>query len=571
MQLKKTMNIVNFSVTNYRSITQAYKIPISEISVLIGKNNEGKSNMLKALNVSMEILRNHGSNRRTYINSLTRRRSGTSYDWERDFPISIQSRKNNTQSIFRLEFELSEEEVSEFKKEIKSNLNGTLPIEIRIGKDREPQIKVIKTGRGSKTLNQKSNKIADYIAKRIVFNYIPAVRTDKEAMDVVDDMLSTELAILENDQKYKDALKVIKELQSPILSKLSVNIKDSLIEFIPNIKEVNIEIQERRRRFALRQQFDVMIDDGNKTNLEYKGDGVKSLAALGLLKNITLEKGTASIVAIEEPESHLHPGAIHILKDTIYELANTNQVIVSTHNPLFVNRNNIKGNIIIDSGKARASKNIKEIRELIGVKASDNLLNASYVLVVEGEEDVIALKSLLPFLSEKLSKAIKNHYLVIDKLGGAGNLGYKLSLLKNALCTIHVLLDNDSAGKEAFEKAEKEGMLKQKDATFIICNGMSNSEFEDCLNKTIYAESILTEHGVDINVSEFRGNAKWSERMRKVFLSQGKNWNDTVESKVKHTVAESIKSDLENALCTHKRSSIDALVKTLERMIEKMK
>jgi predicted ATP-dependent endonuclease of OLD family len=314
-----------------------------------------------------------------------------------------------------------------------------------------------------------------------------------------------------------------------------------------------------------------MIDDGNKTNLEYKGDGVKSLSALGLLKDITLDKGTASIVAIEEPESHLHPGAIHILKDTIYDLADSNQVIVSTHNPLFVNRNNVKGNIIIDSGKARASKNIKEIRELIGVKASDNLLNASYVLVVEGEEDVVALKSLLPYLSDKLSKALKNHYLVIDKLGGASNLGYKLSLLKNALCTSHILLDNDSAGKAAFEKAEKEGMLKQKDATFIICNGMSNSEFEDCLNKVIYANNILNDYGVDINVTEFRGNSKWSDRMRNIFLSQGKNWNENVEARVKHTVAESIKEDLENALCTHKRGSIDALVKTLERMIEKIK
>jgi predicted ATP-dependent endonuclease of OLD family len=566
------MNIVKFSVTNYRSITQASKIPISGITVLIGKNNEGKSNMLKALNVSMEILRLHGSNRQTaFTNNLTRRRNGMSYDWYRDFPISLQSRKSNTQSIFRLEFELSNEEVVEFKKEIKSNLNGTLPIEIRIGKDFEPKIKVIKTGRGSKTLNAKSNKIAEYIAKKIVFNYIPAVRTDKEAMDVVDEMLSKELAILENEPEYKQALKVIKELQTPILSKLSTDIKDSLIEFIPNIKEVNIEIQERRRRFALRQQFDVMIDDGNKTNLEFKGDGVKSLAALGLLKNITLAKGTASLVAIEEPESHLHPGAIHILKDTIYELADSNQVIVSTHNPLFVNRNNIKGNIIIDSGKARSSKNIKEIRELIGVKASDNLLNASYVLVVEGEEDVVALNSLLPFLSEKLSKAMKNHYLVIDKLGGASNLVYKLSILKNALCTNHVLLDNDDAGRKAYEKVEKEINFKQKDCTFLICNGMTNSEFEDCLNKTIYTQKILDEFGVDIKVSEFRGNTKWSERMRKTFLSQGKNWNDNTESEVKHSVAESIESDLENALCIHKRSPIDALVKTLERMIEKIK
>lgn len=566
------MNIVNFSVTNYRSITQAYKIPISEITVLIGKNNEGKSNMLKALNVSMEILRIHGLNRRNpYVNSLARRRSGMSYDWGRDFPISIQNRKNNTQSIFRLEFELTDEEVVEFKREIKSNLNGTLPIEIRIGKDFEPLIKVIKTGRGSKTLNSKSSKIAEYIAKRIVFNYIPAVRTDKEAMDVVDDMLSKELSILESEQEYQDALQVIKNLQEPILSKLSNDIKESLIEFIPNINEVNIEIQERKRRFALRQQFDIMIDDGNKTNLEYKGDGVKSLAALGLLKNITLSRGTASIVAIEEPESHLHPGAIHILKDTIYDLADSNQVIVSTHNPLFVNRNDIKGNIIIDSGKARVSKNIKEIRELIGVKASDNLLNASYVLVVEGEEDVIALKTLLPHLSEKLSKAIKNHYLVIDKLGGASNLVYKLSTLKNALCTSHVLLDNDDAGRKAYDRVESEINFKQKDCTFIICNGMTNSEFEDCLKKSIYSAQLLEEFGVDINVPSFKGNKKWSDRMKDTFYSQGKNWNDNVQSKVKHCVAKSIESDLENSLCEHKRNSIDALVNTLERMIEKIK
>lgn len=565
------MDIVNFSVTNFRSITSAYKIPISDITVLIGKNNEGKSNLLKALNIAMYVLRHHGLKRSIRYSGYSRRNEDLFFNWERDFPISLQSRVKNIQSIFRLEFELSPEEILEFKNEIKSNLNGTLPIEIKIGKDHEPTIKVIKRGKGTKTLNSKSKLIAEYIASKIVFNYIPAIRTEQEAMNVVNDMLSTELSRLEEKSEYLTALQTIQDLQTPILEKLSGSIKDSLSEFIPNIKEVDIKIQDRQRRYALRQQFEILVDDGNKTNLEYKGDGVKSLAALGLLKNITLPKGAASIVAIEEPESHLHPGAIHTLKETIFDLIDGNQVIISTHNPLFVNRNNIKGNIIISQGTARTSKNIKEIRELIGVKASDNLVNASFVLVVEGEEDLIALTHLIPSLSEKIDKHLKNHFIVIDKIGGAGNLSYKLSLLKNSLCTYHVLLDNDDAGRKAFDDAKFEDIIKERDCNFIICNGMTNSEFEDCIKREIYTDEILEKFGVDINVSEFRGNNKWSNRMRNTFLSQGKRWNDKIEVEVKTVVANSIKKDPKNSLCEHKRSSIDALVTSIERKLELMK
>lgn len=565
------MKLVKFSVTNFRSITQANKIPISKIAVLIGKNNEGKSNMLRALNIAMNILRFHADeHRRRYGLGFSSRNNETHYRWERDFPLPYQSRTKNTQSIFRLEFELSNGEVQEFKNKIGSNLNGTLPIEIRIGKDQEPRIKVIKTGRGAKTLNAKSKNIAEYIADRIFFNYIPAVRTDQEAIRVVNEMMSQELAKLESDDEYKKALDTIRDLQTPILNSLSQNIKESLIEFIPHIKDVIIEIQESRRRYALRQQLDIIIDDGNKTNLEFKGDGVKSLATLGLLKNISSNEGGVSLVAIEEPESHLHPGAIHILRDTIYELAGVNQVIVSTHNPLFVDRNNLRSNIIIDSGKAKAAKSIKEIRDIIGVKASDNLLNANFVLVVEGEEDIVSLKALIPVLSEKLSKNLKNNLLVVDKIGGAGNLSYKLSLLKNSLCSTHVLLDNDEAGRQAFEKAKVQASLKIKDCTFINCNGMTNSEFEDCLDKNVYKQVILDEYGVDISVSEFRGNKKWSDRIMSVFLSQGKPWTEQIEAQVKATVAKAVAKNPENALSQHKRSSIDAMIGSLEKLIDKM-
>ncbi|MBK8686880.1 MAG: AAA family ATPase [Betaproteobacteria bacterium] len=51
------MELVSFSVSNYRSITSAYKLPIRSPTVLIGPNNEGKSNILRAL-VTSAILGN---------------------------------------------------------------------------------------------------------------------------------------------------------------------------------------------------------------------------------------------------------------------------------------------------------------------------------------------------------------------------------------------------------------------------------------------------------------------------------------------------------------------------------
>lgn len=563
------MKLVKFSVTNFRSITQAYDIPFNDLTVLIGKNNEGKSNLLKALNVSMNIL-DHHSQQRNIRYGLGYRERENVYKWERDFPISLQETKKNT-TTFRLEFELNENERLEFKSQIKSNLNGSLPIEIKISKDLTPIVRVVKKGKGSKTLNQKSKKIAEYIGKKIQFNYIPAIRTDKESLEVIDKMLHKELSVIETNEEYINALETIKNLQKPIIDKLSKDIKDSLIEFLPNIKEVAIESYEDRRRYSIRNQFEVFIDDGSKTHIAFKGDGVKSLSALGLLKNMSRSEDIFSLIAIEEPESHLHPGAIHLLKDTIYDLGLTNQIIISSHNPLFVNRQKIKSNIIIDCGKATVAKNIKNIRDLIGVKASDNLVNASFVLVVEGEEDVVALKSLLPFLSEKIAKALKNDYLIIEKIGGASNLSYKLNMLSNALCTSLVLLDNDTAGRNAFQKALDEKTLKLKDLILINCKGMPDSEFEDCLNKIVYEKVIFEEFGVDINCNEFRTNKKWSDRVKECFNTQGKPWNDNIEAQVKEVVAKNISKDLPNSLNEHKRASIDSLVNTIEDILYKMK
>jgi Predicted ATP-dependent endonuclease of the OLD family len=559
------MKLINFSVTNFRSVTAAHRIGLSDVTVLIGRNNEGKSNILRALDVAMTLLQRHAE--------LGGRRSraalgyySSPYVWKRDFPVQLQGRRRSTQTILRLEFEFSQLEIDEFRSEIGVNLNGLLPLEIKIGKDDEPEIKVVKSGRGSATLAAKSGRIAKFVASKIHFNYIPAVRTDEASIELVSRLLSQELRSLEDDPKYIESLQAIADLQKPILDRVAETLQTPLKEFLPSIKSVRVEISEAGRRGALRRGVDVVVDDGTPTSLEFKGDGVKSLAALGLLKFQNSRAGS-SLLAIEEPESHLHPGAIHQVNEIIRSISSKSQIIITTHNPLFVDREDVRSNIIVNDGSAKPARTISAVRDLLGIKASDNLTNANFVLVVEGDEDVIALRGILSALSSKLASALKGNYLVIESIGGAGNLSYKLSLLRSALCATHVLLDGDDAGRRAFEKAEADGLCQISGCTFITCNGMGQAELEDCIDPEIYREAVLNEFGVDLRGSTFRGNSKWSQRVRATFLDQGKQFTDRICSRVKFIVATEISKSAVTALNPHKRNSIDALVAALERMV----
>jgi putative ATP-dependent endonuclease of OLD family len=558
------MQLLSFSVTNYRSITSAQGVTLGRKTVLIGRNNEGKSNVLRALQTSMQLLQRH---------ALTEMRptrvaagSDDTYIWPRDFPLRLQKRAGTRQTTFRLEFGLTDEETLDLKAVIGSSLKGSLPLEISVDKEHKPSFRVVKPGQGTKALAQKSAKIAKFVAERIHFSYIPAVRTDRDTLELIQRLLSTELRVLERDPKYQEALATISELQRPVLDKLGAQVQTALQTFLPSIKSVRIEVSDSGRRYALRSDVSVTIDDGAATSIEHKGDGIKSLAALGLLRSQQVRPG-ASILAIEEPESHLHPEAIHQINEIIDSVAQTTQVILTTHNPLFVDRNSVASNILVTEGGAKPAKSIAAIRDLLGVRASDNLSSASFALVVEGQEDVVALRALLPHLSERIGKAIRNHQMVIEPIGGAGNLSYKLSLLRTFLCGTHTLLDGDDAGRSAFSKAEKEGLVSVATCTHILVKGFKQAEFEDCIDAELYRDAVLVEYGVDLTKPEFKGNEKWSSRIKDCFMSQGKDFNDTLLAKVKFTVAKAVERAPANALHPQKRGSIDGLVAALEKAV----
>ena len=52
------MRLKEFTVRNFRSISEGHKLPIDKnFTVLLGKNNEGKSNLLRALALAIKILK----------------------------------------------------------------------------------------------------------------------------------------------------------------------------------------------------------------------------------------------------------------------------------------------------------------------------------------------------------------------------------------------------------------------------------------------------------------------------------------------------------------------------------
>ena len=447
-----------------------------------------------------------------------------------------------------------------------------MPIEIIFNKENtDPNFRIIKKWKWSPILDSKKVQIIAYVAGQIKFTYIPAVRTEEDAMSIISEMISDQLSQIENDLSFILAISEIKKLQQPILDNISTLVKNSISSLLPNIKSVQTIVSEDNIRMSTRYRPELFIDDWTKTKLEYKWDWVKSLVALSLLKD-SKKDNRFSLIAIEEPESHLHPWAIRPLKEAIYSLRENNQVVISTHNWLFVDKQKISSNIIVDSWHAESAKNIKDIRDILWIQQADNLTNASHVLVVEWLEDKTALSAIFKNKSTIINKAMDANTFAIDHTSGTGNLSYKLSLLETNICNYHVLLDNDSAWKVAFEKAKIQNNLSEKNTTFSIMPDMTESEFEDCLNEDVYASMILQEYGVDIkNIStkkskRLKKKDKRSQRMKTIFQGQWKQWDEKIKCAVKNIVAKAIIAKPENAVITT-ATWIDALIKTLEENI----
>lgn len=131
-------------------------------------------------------------------------------------------------------------------------------------------------------------------------------------------------------------------------------------------------------------------------------EGLRSIYALSLLETYIEEDGTLPcIIMMEDPEMYLHPQLQKVASEILFRLSKKNQIVFSTHSPNLIfnfSSKQIK-EVVLDNDYYTIIKedtNVDVILDDLGYTAND-LMNVSFVFIVEGKQD----SNRLPLLLEK--------------------------------------------------------------------------------------------------------------------------------------------------------------------------
>lgn len=527
------MKLSKFRIQNYRNFidTGLIELDISQgLIPIIGKNNIGKTNLISAICLGMNTIQEKGA-RGPY-----RCRTRYEYDFDRDFPVSVDKNENNTTKII-LFFVLNEYERDEIKRNCLDFDSDEVSYEIEFNAfDR----RVCSNIEVSPNVGHSESdfSLINYFANKLDINHISATRSidgvNREIFRLIESEIGNNKEIFEEHKRLTERAYKIEE---PILKKVCQAVVDDLREFYPDVNSIDVE-QNRNERFPMfyrtARGYNLILDDGIRTPLDQKSDGIINLAEIALIKH-SAELGVDNdlILAIEEPEAHLHTGAVYNLKETLDVIAKNYQVIYSTHSPILA-ATEVGSNLIVEKSKGhngesivRRAKNKRDIGLALGMRSEESFYCLpNLILLVEGSHDRACLKKLMPLFSEELFKAFENENIVIQAVNGASKFGENIRLIANSFTSdYYCLFDYDKSGKSAAKDLSEKRVLAENQYYFTRVRNKISAEFEDWLDEEILYEAIELNCGDSI-LCEFkkrRHDISWSERLKEALTGQSYN------------------------------------------------
>jgi len=349
---------------------------------------------------------------------------------------------------------------------------------------------------------------------KILFKQIeqsPEFLDIKNSFEKLNKMLNRQLI------KDEDGTESTLDERLPSLKLLETEIEKVFQESFSQIKlELEIPNPEVKQIFNSTQ---ILIDDGIKTTIDYKGDGVKRTLVFSILRTYVEKlnsdnQNTDYIFLFEEPELYLHPNGQRILYNVLEKLSSKDQVFVTTHSPNFFSataKETCFIKIYKDFSSVPPCSKAKEINfvqnssykdafQIICYENSTPAFFSKKVLLVEGDSDLIFLKGLSKFINE--SYCFEKTNIPIIRINGKMNTKRFYDFYKHFDIEVYSLLDLDIL-IDGFDKLEL---------------GKNNSELQDLRNNLLNKlDQICEEQGIEsrINgsmISEHVKKRSWQEK-----------------------------------------------------------
>lgn len=455
-------------ISGFRGIHNL-EMNLSPLTVLIGQNNSGKTSFLKAMQLALG----------DYGYALREEDLHIGADEVRAKEIIVDLRIVSTETTGVRKREFSDEWTAEFGDKIKAEANGFQFVAIRtISKPSlvkggfETARHVL--GNWPDVNHWVSEKPKQRITTR--FESIPFFATDaqrdihaelREKSSFVGKVLS---AVDYNTADVKALEEMIAEVNEAAVGK-----SDELKGLKDNLDRLNksfhgsgsAEITPLPKKLRdLSKFFSVHFGDSsaNSFSMEYHGMGTRSWASLLTVRSFSEllaekhrkeTKPFHSIIAVEEPEAHLHPSA----QKTLYSQLSVKdgQAIVSTHSPYVASAaktsdikhigKNGSAIAIRSFGAGLSPENLKSIRRNILLPKGD-LLFASAVLLYEGPTE----DQVIPAMFERYTSAsIHERGIVCACVNGSGNYTPFLMVVGSLGIAAYILSDHDGSTKKTVD------------------------------------------------------------------------------------------------------------------------
>lgn len=430
-------------IRNYRSIEEL-TLKLGKCSIIVGKNNSGKSNILKAIDLVLG---------EKYI-KLTKN----------DFYNGDENREIKIKLTFT---DLTPEEITKIESNITYGGKGGIPAEeLKYYLRTEKRIAIeaiLKLNHISKNLyiagihyKYLSNGIRDLIVSTF---YIPAVREPGNILKVTEYSFLNKLLSM----MYKQADPAQKKALEDALSKATEKCGEMFGVYEQELDRITKSIIEHNGlklsmlpsdSNSLYKKLEILLDDGFETELDFKGSGIQSIIIISLFKLYSDLKAENGLLLIEEPESFLHPQANRHMAKMLSDFCDKDniQLILTTHSPNYLQSCNFKDIILLNKGLKTKSTQIDQISDEVKLKRELNTSNlelffADKVILVEGDTE----KFLLPAIAKQVNREYdfdKKNYSIID-VGSKANLDIFIELLSKFNIPWIALLDKDVLNQES--------------------------------------------------------------------------------------------------------------------------